>query len=325
MRLSLVSAATVVAMTSSAFAQGEVNVYSSRHYDTDDTLYNTFTEQTGIEVNRIEDKSDALISRIQSEGELSPADVFISVDISRIKRAADAGILQPLNVDAVDRKVPAALHSNEDLWAGISTRVRTIFYDKEDVSNPPQTYQALADPEYEGMVCTRSSSNVYMNSLMASIIAHHGEDAARSWAEGVMNNFAREPQGGDTDQLRGIISGECEIALTNHYYFARGLEREVSGLTDGIDQIGIVWANQDTTGTHQNISGVGIVESAPNADNARALITYFLSETAQKLLADGNNEFPVVAGVAPSEPVLSMGTDFNRDDIDLSKGGGSRR
>jgi iron(III) transport system substrate-binding protein len=319
MRKNMVCAIALAAMTAPAFAQGEVNLYSSRHYDTDEALYSNFSEQTGIEVNRIEDSADTLIARMQSEGELSPADVLITVDVSRLERAAEAGLLQPLNSEVVVDKVPAALHDDDDLWAGVSTRVRAIFYDKDDVENPPQSYEELADPQYEGMVCTRSSSNVYMRSLLAAIIAHHGEEAAKEWAAGVKSNLARDPQGGDTDQLRAIISGECDIVLSNHYYYARGLAKEVTGLSDGIDQIGIVWPNQDSYGAHQNISGVGIAANAPNPQNARLFVEYLLTEQAQKMLADGNNEFPVVAGVAPSEPVQAMGTDFNRDDIDLAE------
>jgi len=319
MRKSVISAIALAAMTAPAFAQGEVNLYSSRHYDTDEALYEEFTEQTGIEVNRIEDSADTLIARMLSEGELSPADVLITVDVSRLERAAEEGLLQPIDSEAVASTVPDALHDDDDLWAGVSTRVRAIFYDENDIENPPQSYQDLADPQYEGMVCTRSSSNVYMRSLLAAIIAHEGEEAAREWAEGVMNNFAREPQGGDTDQLRAIVSGECDIVLSNHYYYARGLAGEVTGLTEGIEDIGIVWPNQETTGAHQNISGVAIAENAPNPENARRFVEYLLTETAQKMLADGNNEYPVVPGVAPSEAVQEMGTDYNRDDIDLSR------
>jgi len=296
-----------------------VNLYSSRHYDTDEALYSNFEEMTGITVNRIEDSADVLIARMQSEGELSPADVLLTVDVSRIQRAASEGLLQPLDSDVVDEKVPQNLHDDDDLWAGVSTRVRAIFYDEQDVENPPQSYEDLADPQYEGMVCTRSSSNVYMRSLLAAIIAHNGEEAAREWAEGVMANFAREPQGGDTDQLRAIVSGECDIVLSNHYYYARGIAGEVTGLTEGIDRIGIVWPNQESYGAHENISGAAIAANAPNEENARRFVEYLLTDEAQKMLADGNNEYPVVDGIPPSEAVQQMGTGFDRDDISLAE------
>jgi len=265
--LAMTVAATLGAGT--AMAQ-EVNVYSSRHYDTDDQFFAAFTDATGIAVNRIEDDADVLIERIRSEGELGAADVFITVDVGRLARADEAGIFQPLEMDVVTETVPE--HLRTDDWTAMSTRARIIFFDKDDVAEPPQSYEALADPKYKGMVCTRSSSNIYMQSLLASIVARHGEEAAAEWAAGLKENLAREPEGGDTDQLRGIVSGECDIAVSNHYYFARGLAGEVAGLTEGIDGIGIVWPNQESTGTHINISGMGIVKNAPNADNARALV-----------------------------------------------------
>jgi len=312
-------ACTIIALAIATPAMAnEVNIYSSRHYDTDDALYNKFTEQTGITVNRIEDDADILIERIKSEGELSPADVLVTVDVGRIIRAEDADILKPLASAAASEKVPAELHDDGDLWVGVTTRARVIFYDKNDVTEPPQTYAELADPKYKGMVCTRSSSNVYMLSLMASIIENDGEEAAKAWAEGVKNNFARDPAGGDTDQLRGLLSGECDIVLSNHYYYARAFRKEVEGLTDGVDQIGWVFPNQADRGTHINISAVGIVKHAPNEDNARTFVEYLLSPGAQKLLADGNDEFPVVDGVAPSEAVQNLG-DFKRDSLPLAQ------
>ncbi|WP_075222230.1 extracellular solute-binding protein [Acuticoccus yangtzensis] len=303
-------------ITGTAATAQEVNVYSSRHYDTDDAFFGAFTEATGISVNRIEDDADVLIERIRSEGDLGAADVFITVDVGRVARADEADIFQPLNMPELEDEVPANLRTDD--WTAFSTRARVIFYDKNDVTDPPKTYDDLADPKYKGLVCTRSSSNVYMQSLLASIIVHEGEDAAREWATGVMNNLARDPVGGDTDQLRGIVSGECDIALANHYYFARGLAGEVSGLTEGIEDIGISWPNQETTGTHINISAIGIVKTAPNVENARKLIAFTLTPEAQKLLADGNNEFPVVEGLEPSEAAKTMG-EFRPDEVPLGE------
>ncbi|MCF3931962.1 extracellular solute-binding protein [Acuticoccus sp. M5D2P5] len=320
MQRHLLSAIALIAMASPAFAQGEVNIYSSRHYDTDDALYSDFEESTGITVNRIEDDANVLMERMRSEGELGAADVFITVDAARIAIADNGGLLQPMGSEVVNEKVPAELRSADDNWTAISTRARLIFFDKDGVENPPQTYQDLADPQYEGMICTRSSSNTYMLSLLGSIIAHEGEEAAREWAEGVKNNLARDPQGGDTDQLRGIISGECPIAVANHYYYARGLRNEVAGLTEGIDQIGIVFPNQETTGTHVNISAAGIAANAPNVDNARAFIEYLLTPRAQELIANGNDEYPVVEGVEAAPEVLELG-DFKRDELNVGEFG----
>jgi len=316
MRRSFCGILAAAFLVTPAMADGEVNIYSSRHYDTDDALYSDFEKQTGITVNRIEDDADKLIERMRAEGELSNADIVLTVDVGRIARADEAGLLQPINSEAIADKVPDALHASNDHYVGVSTRARIIFYDKDDVTEPPQTYQDLADPKYKGMICTRSSSNVYMQSLLASIIANEGEEAARDWASGVLANLAREPEGGDTDQLRGIVSGECDIALANHYYFARGFRKEVSGLSDSLDKIGHVFPNQDTTGTHINISAIGIAKNAPNADNARAFIEYLLTPSGQKLIADGNDEFPVLDGVEPADAVKALG-DFTRDDINL--------
>lgn len=316
MRRILYGALALSLLSGAALADGEVNIYSSRHYDTDDALYADFEEQTGISVNRIEDDADKLIERMRAEGELSNADIVLTVDISRIQRSDEAGLLQPIDSEAIADIVPDSLHSANDHWVGVTTRARIIFYDKDDVTDPPQTYQDLADPKYEGMICTRSSSNVYMLSLLASIIAHDGEEAGKAWAQGVLNNLAREPEGGDTDQLRGLISGECDIALANHYYYARGFRQDVTGLSEAIDKIGYVFPNQDTTGTHVNISAIGIAKNAPNADNARAFIEYLLTPGAQKLIADGNDEYPVLADVVPSEAVQNMG-EFKRDEINL--------
>lgn len=305
---------TLCAITMPAVAEGDVNLYSSRHYDTDEAFYDNFEQATGITVNRIEDNADVLIERMRSEGELGAADILITVDAGRLRRADEAGLLQPFGVPAVAEKVPANLRAADDRWAAISTRARVIFYDKSDVTDPPQTYQDLADPKYKGKVCTRSSSDVYMLGLMSAIIAHDGEAKAREWAAGVVANLARAPQGGDTDQLRAIVSGVCDIALANHYYYARALRSEVEGLTDGVDRIGVVFPNQATTGTHVNISGFAIARYSPNPENARRFVEYMLTPEAQKMIADGNNEFPVLAGSTPSDVVQGMG-EFRKDPI----------
>ena len=318
----LVATFALVAASAPAMAQGEVNIYSSRHYDSDETFYENFTKATGIAVNRIEDNADVLIERMRAEGELSAADVLITVDAGRLRRADDDGLLQAFGTPVVDEKVPASLRASDDHWAAVSTRARIIFYNKTDVTDPPQTYADLADPKWRGKICTRSSSDVYMLGLLASIIAHEGEDAARAWAEGVNANLAREPAGGDTDQLRGLVSGECDIVLANHYYFARALDSEVEGLSGSTGEIGWVFPNQATTGTHVNVSGLGIAAHAPNLENARRFVEYTLTPEGQKLLADGNNEFPVVEGVPPSDTALSLG-DFRRDDIAVEDFGGN--
>ena len=293
-------------LTAPAFAQ-EVNLYSSRHYDSDDALYAAFTEKTGITINRIEASADELMARMEAEGANSPADVFMTVDVGRISRAEDKGLLQPFSSDVIEANVPAHLRDDENLWTGLSQRARIIYYSKDRVEDPPRTYEALADPAYEGQVCIRSSSNIYNQSLLASIIENHGEEAAKEWAAGVVANMARPPQGGDTDQLRGIVSGECDIAVGNTYYFARGLARDVDGLTDGIDGIGWVWPNQSGRGAHVNLAAAGIAVNAPNKAEATALLEYLTSEAAQAQFANANNEYPVKSGVPIGEHVAKMG------------------
>jgi len=314
------TALALVLTASAAFAEGEVNIYSSRHYDTDERLYSDFTDATGITVNRIEGNADELIERMKAEGANSPADILITVDAGRIWRAEEAGLLSPVVSETLDARIPAALRDPAGHWFGFSTRARVIFFDKDKVANPPQTYAALADPAYKGMVCMRSASNIYSLSLLASIIAHDGEEAARTWAQGVKDNLAREPEGGDTDQLRGILSGQCPIAISNTYYFARAIRTEVEGLTkaDGFDRIGWTFPDQGANGTHVNISGAGVATNAPNRDNAIAFLEYLASDQAQAYFADGNDEYPVVEGVALAASVAGLGT-FTRDDLNLAE------
>ncbi|MGJ8611971.1 MAG: extracellular solute-binding protein [Octadecabacter sp.] len=314
---SLTLTALLVSTAVPAFADGDLNLYSSRHYDTDERLYSDFEEATGITINRIEGNANELAARMQAEGVNSPADVLITVDTSRLEGAKDAGILQSIDSAVLEERIPANLQDSDNQWFGFSQRARVIFYDKADVANPPQTYLDLADPAYAGLICIRSSTNTYNQTLLASIIEHHGEDAARAWAQGVVDNMARSPQGGDTDQLRGIVSGECEIAVSNTYYFARALRKEVDGLSDSIDMIGLQWPSQDAEGAHVNLSGAGVAAHAPNRENAILFLEYLASDQAQEYFSNGNDEFPVVEGVALSEEVASLG-EFTADDVSLS-------
>ena len=311
---------TVIAasLATTAVADGVVNLYSSRHYDTDERLYSDFEEATGITINRIEGKADELIARIQAEGANSPADVLITVDTSRLERAKDAGVLQSIDSNVLEERIPANLQDSDNQWFGFSQRSRIIFYDKNDLPNPPQTYADLAKPEYKGLICIRSSTNTYNQTLLASIVTHEGEEAARAWAEGVKNNMARDPQGGDTDQLRGLVSGECDIAVSNTYYFARAIAGQVDGVTEGRDSIGWVFPNQDSTGAHMNLSGGGVAANAPNRENAVKFLEYLASDSAQVYFANGNNEYTVVPGLEVGAAVAELG-EFNADKVDLSE------
>lgn len=310
--------ALTAAVATTVAAEGELNLYSSRHYDTDEQLYTEFEEATGITINRIEGKADELLARMQAEGANSPADVFVTVDTSRLSRAKNAGVLQPIDSAVLEEKIPANLQDEDNQWFGFSQRSRIIFFDKADVATPPATYLDLAKPEYKGLVCIRSSSNTYNQTLLAAIVTNHGEEVAKDWAAGIVENMARAPQGGDTDQLRGIVSGECEIAVSNSYYFARAIRKNVKGVSDHLDMIGWTFPSQEAEGAHMNLSGAGVAAHAPNKENAIKFLEYLSSDSAQKYFSGGNDEFPVVAGVELAPSVAKLGA-FKADDVLLSE------
>ncbi|MFZ2100147.1 MAG: Fe(3+) ABC transporter substrate-binding protein [Oricola sp.] len=314
----ILAASVAFPAVSAAWADGEVNLYSSRHYDTDERLYSDFEEATGIRINRIEADADELIERLKAEGANSPADVLLTVDAGRIWRAADAGLLSPVDSPMLEERIPAALQDPDNLWFGFSTRARIIFYSKERVKEPPQTYDDLADPKYKGMICIRSGSAIYNLSLLASRIAEEGSEKAKVWVQGLKDNLARDPQGGDTSQLTGLVSGECDIAVANSYYFARSLRSQVDGLTGQTGDIGWVFPDQNGRGTHVNISAAGVLKNAPNRDNAIKFLEYLATDSAQEYFATGNDEYPVVEGVGLSASVTQLGT-FKRDDLNLSE------
>ncbi len=315
------AAATALTGAAAALADGhggELNLYSSRHYDTDERLYSDFTEATGIKINRIEGNADELIARMKAEGANSPADILLTVDTSRLERAKDEGVLQSVESEVLEERIPGNLQDDDNQWFGFSQRARIIFYDKNDVENPPMDYVALADPQYKGMVCHRSSTNVYSQTLLAAIIENHGAEAAKEWAQGVVDNFARDPEGGDTDQLRALISGQCDISVANSYYFARALRKDVDGLSGDIEQIGWIFPAQEAEGAHMNLSGGGIAASAPNRENAVKFLEYLASDQAQQYFSAGNDEFPAVPGVELSESVAQLG-EFKADAVNLSQ------
>lgn len=315
--ISALLATSILAGTAAMATAQELNIYSSRHYDTDEALYAGFEDATGITINRIEGDADELMARMQAEGRNSPADIFVAVDVSRLTRAVDAGLLQPVDSDILEARIPANLQDSENRWFGISQRSRIIFYNTDLVDTPPATYADLADPAYEGLVCIRSSTNTYNQTLLASIVAHEGEEAARAWAEGVVRNFARSPQGGDTDQIRGVASGECGVAVSNTYYYVRSLREQVDGVTEHLGVIGYVFPDQDGNGAHMNVSGAGVAVNAPNRDAAVAFLEYLASDAAQVYFSSGNNEYPAVEGVEMVEELAGLG-DFVADDVDLS-------
>jgi iron(III) transport system substrate-binding protein len=319
-RRPLAAAVAVAILTWGVQAQGQeaLNLYSSRHYQTDEALFAGFTELTGIEVNRIEGEGDALIERMKSEGQNSPADVFLTVDAGLIWRAEAAGLFQPIKSEVLTSAIPDHLRHPDGQWFGFSARARMIFYDKSQVQpGEIKSYEDLADPRWKGKVCIRSSSNIYNQSLLSAMIAAHGEAGAKAWAEGVVANFARNPVGGDTDQLRGIGAGECVVAVANSYYFVR-LMTEPSDKDKGLaDKIGWVFPNQDDRGTHVNVSAAGVLKNAPHRPAAVKFLEYLASPSAQRYFADGNNEYPVVKGVEPNAALKSLG-DFKADPLNVA-------
>lgn len=305
--------------TGAEATESVVNVYSSRHYDTDLALYEDFTAATGIQVNRIEAGADELIARIQSEGEFSPADLLITVDAGRLWRAEEAGIFEPIESDTLTGRIPESLRHPDGVWFGLSTRARVIVYNKAaGLPEGLETYQDLADPAYAGMVCIRSSGNIYNISLLASIVSRYGSEAAEDWARGVVANFAREPQSNDTGQIRAVASGECRIGVANTYYLARLVASDKPEDQAVVNNIGVVFPNQESTGTHVNISGAGVIRTAPNRDNAIRFLEYLTTEPAQKYFADGNHEYPAVTGLPGSAALQSLGT-FEADSLNAGE------
>ncbi len=321
MHKTLVSAAALVlaGTVTLASAQGaELNLYSSRHYQTDESLYENFTKETGIQINRIDGKGDALIERIKAEGANSPADVFITVDAGRLWRAEQAGLFQGVNSNLLDELIPANLRQPEGLWYGFSTRARLIYFNKASVKpGEISSYEDLADPKWKGRVCIRSSSNIYNQSLLGSMIAAHGEAEAEAWASAVVGNFARDPQGGDTDQLKAVAAGECDLAVGNSYYYVRLAASEDGSKRAIADKVGWVFPNQGGRGTHVNVSGAGVLKNAPNREAAVKFLEYLASESAQRSFARGNNEYPVVKGVNANSAVEALGT-FEADPVNVA-------
>ena len=296
-----------------------LNLYSSRHYQTDEALYTNFTRQTGIRINRIEAPEDALIERLRNEGAASPADVLVTVDAGRLWRAEQLGLFQPVRSSVLEARIPAHLRHPGGLWFGFSTRARVILYSKDAIKpGAVRNYEDLADPKWKGKVCMRSSASVYNLSLMSALIAHHGEQQAENWARGVVANFARSPKGGDTDQIKAVASGECALTLANTYYYARLMKSQKPEEHDAAARTGIVFPNQDGHGTHLNISGAGVLKNAPHRDAAVKFLEYLASDETQRYFADGNNEFPAVAAVKTDNAALSALGAFKSDALNVS-------
>lgn len=320
----LVAAASMLSAAASVQAQENVlNLYSARHYQTDELLYANFTKQTGIKINRIEADDNALFERLVNEGKNSPADVIVMVDAARLYRAQVEGFFQPVKSPILDSRIPANLRAGDEgkgaEWFGFSTRARIIVYNKvavkpEDVS----TYESLAAPQNKGKVCTRSGSHPYNLSLIGSLIARDGEAATEKWAQGMVANFARPPRGGDTDQIMGVASGECGVAIANSYYYARLLRSTKPSDREAMSKVGFVWPNQATTGAHINVAGGGVAKNAPHREAAVKFLEYLASDEAQAYFADGNNEWPAVPSATTKNATLEQMGKFKVETVPIS-------
>lgn len=300
----------------SALAATEVNVYSARHYDSDRALYAAFTEATGIAVNLVEAKGDALHERIVSEGEHCPADVLITVDVARLWRADQAGLFQPVSSPALETAIPARFRDPAGHWFGFSKRVRTVFVTKAGKVDPDQVrhWESLADPALKGRICVRSSSNTYNQSLLAAFIAHNGADKAEAWAKAVVANMARRPQSNDTGQLRAVAAGEGDVAIANHYYYLRLLTSDKAEDRAIAEALVPVSTRFSGGGVHVNLSGAGLLTHAPNAEAGKRFLEFLVTPQAQQAFAAANHEYPAVAGVPVSEALGAF--PLAEDDID---------
>ncbi len=309
----------VAGLFSSAVAAQELNLYSSRHYQTDEALYGGFTKATGIKLNRIEAGEDPLIQRIRNEGASSPADVLVTVDAGRLWRAEQMGLFQPVESKVLAERLPAHMRAANNQWFGFSARARVIVYNKAAI-NPAevQNYEDLANPKLKGKVCTRSGSHIYNLSLMSALIEHLGEAKAEQWAKGVVDNFARAPKGGDTDQIKAVAAGECAVAISNSYYYVRLMKSDKPEDRKVIANTGLIWPNQKSFGTHMNVSGAGVIKTAPNKASAIRFLEYLTSDSAQTYFASGNNEWPVVKGAPLKNPELASLGNFKMDTLNIS-------
>ena len=306
-------------------AQAQVlNLYSARHYQTDDVLYENFTRQTGIRINRIEADDNALFERLRNEGRNSPADVIMMVDAARLWRAEAEGMFQPVQSAVLNERIPANLRGGDEgkgaQWYGFSTRARIIVYNKVRANGADvRTYASLADPKNKGKVCTRSGSHPYMLSMVGAMIERIGEAETENWARGVVANFARPPRGGDTDQIKSVASGECAIGVTNSYYYARMLRSNNPEDRQAMSRVGFVWPDQDGAGTHMNIAGAGVARHAPNRGAAVKFLEYLASDEAQAYFGNGNNEWPAVpTAEAAHNPALRAMGRFKPENVPIS-------
>ena len=323
---SLLAACLLAAAGAAAAQEQVVNLYSARHYATDEALYSGFTKATGIKINRVDADDAGIMARLKAEGTASPADVILLVDAARLYRGEADGLFQPVRSQVLESAIPANLRATPAAdggiaWFGLSTRARVIVYNKAKVNKDDvDTYQELGDPKNKGKVCIRSGSHPYNLSLFGSVMEHLGEQKAEAWLKGIVDNLARPPKGGDTDQIKAVAAGECDIAVTNSYYLARLMRSDKPEDKAVVEKVSVVFPNQESWGTHMNIAGGAVARHAKNRANAIKFLEYLASPEAQNYFANGNNEWPTAKGVTVENAALKAmsGGTFKSETIPVS-------
>lgn len=308
--------AALLSLNAAQAQEKVLNLYSARHYQADEALYNDFTKQTGIRINRIEGKAHELLERIRNEGANSPADVFLTVDAASLAVANAWGIFAPVKSAVLEARIPAHLRS--ETWFAFSTRARMIIYNKRKLkAEDVPTYESLADPKLKGLYCSIPGGHIYNLTWVASQIVHQGEARAEEWARGLVANLARNPRGGDTDQIKSVATGECGVAVSNSYYLVRMMASERVEDRNLVKRLGVVWPNQGSYGTHINVSGAGLVKTSKNREAAIRFLEYLASDDAQRYFANGNNEWPAVPTVKVGNEELAELGQFKADTTSL--------
>ena len=330
-------ALAALALVWGAAAQAQeqvVNLYSARHYSTDEALYNNFTKATGIKINRVDADDAGIIARLKAEGSASPADVILLVDAARLWRGEQDGLFLPIKSKLLEDAIPANLRAAPAAdggipWFGFSTRARVVVYDKVRVKREDvDTYEELGDPKNKGKLCIRSGAHPYNLSLFGAVTEHLGPEKSEAWLKGMVDNMARAPKGGDTDQIKAVAAGECQIAVTNSYYLARMMRSNKPEDRAVVEKVGVVFPNQNSWGTHVNIAGAAVARHAKNQANAVKFLEYLASPSAQNYFANGNNEWPVAKGVNTDNPALKSMTggsgQFKSETIPISAVGANQ-
>jgi iron(III) transport system substrate-binding protein len=297
----------------------QLTVYTHRHYESDQALFKLFEKQNDIKLNVVNASADELIQKMKLEGKQSPADVLITVDAGRLYRAKSEGLLQPISNTLIDSIVPANLRDTDKQWVGLTKRARVIAYSKDRVDpNDLSTYEDLTSDKWKNKILVRSSSNIYNQSLLASLISNQGEDFAENWADGLVENMARSPKGNDRDQVKAVANNEGDLAIVNTYYIGKLLNSEDESELEAGNSVGIFFPNQDTSGTHVNVSGIGVAKYAPHKENAIKFIEFLLQEEAQKIFAGSNYEYPINRNVEPAKILKDWGS-FKEDALQLNE------